>query len=66
MHDPVAYTYEADIHCPSCAFKRFGRDEHGFVSESAEDNEGNPIGVIAPWDEVDEIVICGTCGDEIG
>ena len=23
--DPVAYTYEADAHCPACAEKRFGK-----------------------------------------
>lgn len=68
-HDPIAYTYEADHHCPSCAFKRFGRDERGDIAgESSIDGEGNPIGVVAPWDEWQqfdgekETLACGTCG----
>lgn len=67
-HDPIAYTYEADHHCPDCAFKRFGRDEHGFVPEDATDGEGNPVGAVAPWDEWQsfeggpETLACGTCG----
>lgn len=71
MSDPIAYTYEADYHCPECAFARFGRDEHGFVPESAQDGEGNGVGVLAPWDEWQqfdgevEILACGTCGKEI-
>ena len=65
MHDPIAYTYEADTHCPGCAFKRFGRDENGFVPENAEDSEGNGVGVIAPWDEWEGVLACGTCGGVI-
>lgn len=71
-HDPIAYTYEADYHCPACAFERFGQDEHGFVPEDAEDSEGNPIGALAPWDEWHEptadyhqALACGTCGEVI-
>jgi hypothetical protein len=48
---PIAYTYDADVHCPTCAFAAFGIDENGFVPEDAEDSEGNPIGAVAPWDE---------------
>lgn len=62
MHDPIAYTYEADTHCPGCAFERFGRDANGFVPASARDGEGNPVGAIAPWDEASNSVVCGTCG----
>jgi hypothetical protein len=70
-HDPIAYTYEADHHCPDCAFKRFGRDEAGFVPEDAEDGEGNLVGALAPWDEWydpdggEQVLACGTCGTEI-
>jgi len=66
-HDPIAYTYEADYHCPDCAEKRFGRGEDGWIAQDAEDNEGNPVGVVAPWDEWQqgdqavEILRCGTC-----
>lgn len=69
--DPIAYTYEADYHCPPCAFARFGKDEHGTVPESARDGEDNPVGAVAPWDEWQqgtgerEVLACGTCGDII-
>jgi hypothetical protein len=69
MRDPIAYTYEADHHCPACTFERFGRDEHGFPPEDAKDGEGNPIGVVAPWDEWQNIgeegfqtLACSDCG----
>ena len=70
-YDPIAYTYEADHHCPECAFRRFGRDEHGFVPENATDREGNGVGAVAPWDEWQqgsgdkETLSCGTCGKKI-
>jgi len=71
-HDPIAYTYDADTHCPDCAFKRFGRDDNGFVPESATDNEGNGVGAYAPWDEWwdpsqdgDQVLACSTCGGVI-
>jgi len=67
--DPIAYTYEADAHCPACAIARFGADELGFVPESARDRNGNPIGAIFPWTEwydynspEPETLACGTCG----
>jgi hypothetical protein len=70
--DPIAYTYEADYHCPPCAKERFGEDELGFVPSGAEDDEGNPIGAVASWDEwydvskdECEILVCGTCRDII-
>ncbi len=59
MYDPIAYTYDADYHCPSCAEKAFGRDG----LDNAEE-----VGVLAPWDEwqqftgEDEVLACGTCG----
>lgn len=75
--DPIAYTYDADHHCPACAEARFGRTDDGFIagqdddgSEST-DSEGNPVGVIAPWDswcQEDnecETLSCSTCGGEI-
>lgn len=69
--DPIAYTYEADRHCPRCAKERFGADEHGFVPEEARDNEGNEIGALAPWDEWEQdlsepqTLACETCGEVI-
>jgi hypothetical protein len=67
-HAPIAYTYEADTHCPDCAEKRFGLSPRGFIAEDATDGEGNSVGVIAPWDEWYNIgegfqtLSCGTCG----
>lgn len=65
-YDPIAYTYEADFHCPACAEKRFGFDKSGFITGI--DSEGNEVGVIAPWDEwhLPEVVgeqwlECATC-----
>lgn len=76
MHDPIAYTYDADTHCPSCAEARFGRCKDGWIAcadthdwrPGARDSEGNTVGVIAPWDEwcnpddpTTAILACGTC-----
>ena len=63
-HEPIAYVYDADIHCPTCAEDRFGRDRYGFIAgEGSFDCEGNGVGVVAPWDEVGETdMYCGTCG----
>lgn len=65
-HDPIAYTYEADTHCPECAEKRFGVNGYGFIT--GVDSEGNEVGVIAPWDEwydityyTDQTLACATC-----
>jgi hypothetical protein len=69
--DPIAYTYEADYHCPYCTKKRFGVDEHGYPPETSKDSEGNQLGALAPWDEWYDIgygsqsIYCGTCGDLI-
>lgn len=70
--DPIAYTYEADHHCPACAFAKFGRDGHGFVPADAVDGEGNPVGAVAPWDEWfnvgygPQVLVCGDCCTVIG
>lgn len=77
MSLPIAYTYDADTHCPECAVARFGREEApgpngpvlmGWPPESATDSEGNGVGAIAPWDEWHEpnepgrfTLVCGTC-----
>lgn len=70
--DPIAYTYEADYHCPACTEQRFGRSARGFIAEESHDNEGNPVGAVFPWDEWCEsselgrqVLSCGTCHGEI-
>jgi len=71
MYDPIAYIYEADHHCPGCAEARFGRSEAGWIGEDSVDGEGNPVGIVSPWDEwwqgtdEPETLVCGTCGGEI-
>ena len=66
MSGPIAFTYEADHHCPRCTVARFGPDCEGT------DGEGNPVGALFPWDEwhepsepLPQVLACGTCGDEI-
>lgn len=74
--DPIAYTYEADTHCPGCALERFGRCPDGWIAcaddpHRVTDREGNTVGVIAPWDEWHEdgpgrfTLVCGTCSSVI-
>lgn len=65
--DPIAYTYEADIHCPDCAVKRFGRDDRGLpVPAGVQDREGNEPGAVFSWTERGgdgtQGESCGTCG----
>lgn len=62
-HVPVAYTYEADYHCPGCAEERFGLDTHSEVS--GEDREGNPVHAVFSWNEGWQGHACGTCGGEL-
>ena len=63
QHSPIAYTYEADYHCPDCTTKRFGEECEGT------DNEGNSVGAVFSWDEwwqLDEErehLVCGDCGN---
>jgi hypothetical protein len=73
-HDPIAYTYEADYHCPACTEERFGRTDDGYIAgENAdgtvsEDTEGNAVGAVFPWDEwcqgtdEAETLACSDCG----
>lgn len=69
---PIAYTYNADYRCLDCTARAFGVDDEGFIPEDAKDNEGNPIGAIAPWDEwieygepLPQSLVCGTCSRDI-
>lgn len=74
-HDPIAYVYEADHHCPDCTYARFGADDDGWIAmkdgEPCVDGEGNPVGALAPWDEWQcfdgerEVLGCSDCGCEI-
>lgn len=64
--EPIAYTYEADYHCPDCTAARFGAECQGT------DSEGNEIHAVFPWDEwwdtsdwASETLICSDCGAEM-
>ncbi len=63
----VAYQYEADRHCPSCAMARFGRVNlpavGEVVPEDAEDREGNAVTPIY-WDDSASWCSHGEDGEE--
>lgn len=67
----IAWTYEADIHCPDCARKRFGDAiDNGSDADHdgppPTDNEGNEVHPMFASDETDpQGETCGTCGAEI-
>lgn len=62
-HDPIAYAYDADVHCPECAAERFGDK---LDDPKTEDSEGNTLGVMFSWDEGSERgTYCGDCSAEI-
>jgi hypothetical protein len=75
-HDPIAYTYDADVHCPDCTALRFPPcEEHGDIACIASccpeiaDSEGNEPDAVF-WFERNENdeplgVYCGDCGGEI-
>lgn len=70
-HDPVGYTFEADIYCPDCTAERFPPcDDHEEIACSLcnpdeVDDEGNPIHAVFEWDESDYEEHCGSCGEII-
>lgn len=66
--DPIAYTYDADTHCPACAEARFGRCGGGFIACCVRDSEDNSVSAVFSWDEWCEpdepgvhVLVCGTC-----
>ena len=71
----VAYTFEADIHCPDCTAERAAVglltrepplrqpvDEHGLTADLV-DREGNPIRPVFSTDAFGAVVPhCSECG----
>ena len=71
----VAYTFEADIHCPDCTTERAALglltrepplrqpvDEHGLTADLV-DREGNPIRPVFSTDAFDAVAPrCSECG----
>lgn len=74
----IAYTYNADVHCPQCTkfdsgMKRLtlkspvlvsDLDEHG-LSDKLNDREGNFINPVFSTDEQINPLYCGDCGVKI-
>jgi hypothetical protein len=73
----IAYTYEADVHCPACAASRFGNfdkfkytsdglitgdHDHNGIAYTNIDREGNPIHPVFDIDE-DQDGTFTHCGD---
>lgn len=54
------FTYDADQHCVQHAIARFG--EEALFNDTAEDGEGNGVGVCFNWDEcLDDPDYCAEC-----
>lgn len=70
----IAYTFEADVHCPACTHERFPADsfteylpdEHD-VGTQAIDREGNPIHPVFDIDEDPDgsFTHCGDCHEAL-
>jgi len=61
--EPIAYTYEADTHCPYHARLRFGRDARGIIGGESVDSEGNAVGAVFEWDDWGSAGLY--CGDDL-
>lgn len=66
----IAYTYEAEVHCPACTRDSFKRrkatewvDENG-ISDVCEDRDGNPVHPVFSTDE-HNFTNCADCGAEL-
>jgi hypothetical protein len=66
--DPVAYAYDAALHCPECARERFGTCPDGWIAcpdHGAEDRESNAPGAVFPWDSMPCHSACADCGEPL-
>lgn len=54
----IAWTFEADIHCPECALKRFGPALHNVDTK---DSDGNPLHPVFSTYELEPGTCCGDC-----
>lgn len=67
MRQPIAYAYEAALHCDRCAIARFPelmRERAGFDGPDIVDREGNPLGAVMSWD-TEPGDACDDCGDSL-
>ena len=66
----IAYTYDADVHCVSCAKERFktggctSSTDDNAIPHNALDSDGYEIDIVFGTDER-EFTHCGSCGDEL-
>lgn len=58
----VAYSYEGDVHCTSCARDEFG---DALDNPNVSDAEGDPLGVVFATDKRPEGLFCGDCNEEL-
>jgi hypothetical protein len=49
MRNPVAYTYEADTHCPGCTLERFGHEVVCRTCGEAAPHRGSVRGEVHRW-----------------
>jgi hypothetical protein len=62
----VAYTYEADVRCVDCAFKRFGdalETEDPWGDSYPVDREGNRPWPVFSWEIAELATSCAEYGD---
>ena len=62
-HGIVGWTYDADMHCNSCAIAQFG--ESALFADDTRDSEGNPLHPIFSWSERNDDDYCGDCLESI-
>jgi hypothetical protein len=63
VRDPIAYTYEADIHCPKCAEKRFAGtcSENNIGCNCKNPDEDQPGPIFDHTEGIEKVITCGTC-----
>lgn len=49
---PIAYSSCAALYCPDCA------ERLELTTPGAMDRDGNPVGVVAPWEECNDFCDC--------
>ena len=61
----VAYTADAAVYCPSCAYEKYTHkqwDGLSNISNGVLDNEGHEVTPIFTWDDFEFNQYCDTCG----
>ncbi len=58
----VAWAYEASLHCPDCAYARFGNDLH---KKETRDSNGNPLHPIFSHENDHRGQVCDVCREPL-